>query len=95
MSPRTVLFFILSVQLDDQQRDLVETYRHHLCRHYPDALPKYLLAVKWSDLHSVLEVQDLLEKWKQPISLKVSGVICELRSKGTLSRSRVFGYSSY
>jgi phosphatidylinositol-4,5-bisphosphate 3-kinase len=82
-------------KLDDQQRDLVETYRHHLCRHYPDALPKYLLAVKWSDLHSVLEVQDLLEKWKQPISLKVSGVICELRSKGTLSRSRVFGYSSY
>ncbi|XP_062522263.1 phosphatidylinositol 4,5-bisphosphate 3-kinase catalytic subunit gamma isoform-like isoform X2 [Corticium candelabrum] len=57
--------------LDDTQRDLVETYRHYLCKKYPDALPKYLLSVKWSDLHNVLEAQKLLEEWKQPISLEL------------------------
>ncbi|XP_062522245.1 phosphatidylinositol 4,5-bisphosphate 3-kinase catalytic subunit gamma isoform-like isoform X2 [Corticium candelabrum] len=60
------------IKLDDTERDLVEAYRHYLSKNYPEALPKYLLSVKWWDVHCVLEARHLVGNWVGPMSLEVA-----------------------
>jgi hypothetical protein len=87
-APQDVLLYDPVHKLTAADKELIWSSRYQLS-HYPDALPKFMLSVVWSDAECVREAHRLLHVWNAPApahALQVRWRVCASCTRVALTR---------